>query len=47
MNWAMQGHPDQAPSAWAAGRSAPARAEFGHIFDHFAIDYEYPQRRAR
>ena len=40
-NWAIATPPGHAPSAWAAARSAPA-PEFGHIFDHFAIDYEYP-----
>ena len=35
INWAMQATSRRAPSAWAAGRSAPS-PEFGHIFDHFA-----------
>ena len=45
MNWAMRHAPDQASSAWAAGRGTDPR--YGHIFDLFAIDYEYPERRPR
>ena len=41
MNWAMGDAPDERASAWAAGRSAPA-PEYGNIFDHFAVEYEYP-----
>ncbi len=36
-----EGAPGPRPSAWAAARCAPS-PEYGHIFDHFAIDYEYP-----
>ena len=44
VNWAMQGHPVRAVGM--GGRQVRTGPEFGHIFDHFAIDYEYAQRRA-
>lgn len=38
-NWAMKGHPVKATSL--AGRQVRTAGEFGHIFDHFATEYEY------
>ena len=38
-NWAMQGHPVKAVSL--AGRQVRTDAAYGHIFDHFATEYEY------
>ena len=29
------------------GRQVRTGPEYGHIYDHFAIDYEYPERRPR
>jgi predicted dehydrogenase len=40
INWATQSHPVSA--AGMGGRQVRTGPEFGHIFDHFAIDYEYP-----
>ncbi|MBY0525862.1 MAG: Gfo/Idh/MocA family oxidoreductase [Gemmataceae bacterium] len=40
INWATQSHPVRAFGL--GGRSERTGPEFGHIFDHFAIDYEYP-----
>lgn len=41
MNWAVgNGHPTHATGL--GGRQVRTGAEFGHIFDHFAVDYEYP-----
>jgi myo-inositol 2-dehydrogenase / D-chiro-inositol 1-dehydrogenase len=39
VNWAMQGHPVKAVGM--GGRQSRTSIEYGHIFDHFAIDYEY------
>jgi predicted dehydrogenase len=39
INWAMNGHPVRAVGM--GGRQVRTGPEFGHIFDHFAIDYEY------
>ena len=39
VNWAMKGHPISALGF--GGRQARTDAAYGHIFDHFAIDYEY------
>lgn len=39
INWAMKGHPTKAVGM--GGRQVRTGAEYGHIFDHFAIDYEY------
>jgi myo-inositol 2-dehydrogenase / D-chiro-inositol 1-dehydrogenase len=39
VNWAMQGHPVRALGM--GGRQSRTDAAYGHIFDHFAIDYEY------
>ena len=39
VNWAMQGHPARAVGM--GGRQVRTSPDYGHIFDHFAIDYEY------
>ena len=39
VNWAMQAHPVRAVGM--GGRQVRTGPEYGHIFDHFAIDYEY------
>ena len=39
-NWAINDHPVRCTGM--GGRQVRTGAEFGHIFDHFAVDYEYP-----
>jgi predicted dehydrogenase len=39
VNWAMNGHPVSANGM--GGRQVRTSPDYGHIFDHFAIDYEY------
>ncbi len=39
VNWAMGGHPTKAYGM--GGRQVRTDAKYGHIFDHFAIEYEY------
>jgi len=39
INWAMGANPVRAVAM--GGRAARVSPEFGHIFDHFAVDYEY------
>ncbi|HEU4389563.1 MAG TPA: Gfo/Idh/MocA family oxidoreductase, partial [Blastocatellia bacterium] len=39
INWAIESHPTQAVGM--GGRQARTDPAYGHIFDHFAIDYEY------
>lgn len=39
-NWVMGGHPVRAVGV--GGRQWRTGAEYGHIFDHFAVDFEYP-----
>ncbi|MEW6131309.1 MAG: Gfo/Idh/MocA family oxidoreductase [Acidobacteriota bacterium] len=39
VNWAMQAHPVSATGM--GGRQSRTSPDYGHIFDHFAIDYEY------
>jgi len=39
VNWVMQGHPVRAVGA--GGRQVRTGPDFGHIYDHFVIDYEY------
>jgi myo-inositol 2-dehydrogenase / D-chiro-inositol 1-dehydrogenase len=39
INWVMKTHPVRAMGM--GGRQVRTGAEFGHIYDHFAIDYEY------
>ena len=41
MNWVMQGHPNKVIGL--GGRQARTDAAYGHIYDHFAIEYEFPQ----
>jgi predicted dehydrogenase len=40
INWVTQAHPVRAVGM--GGRQVRTDPVFGHIFDHFAIDYEYP-----
>ncbi len=40
INWALDDHPDRAVGM--GGRQVRTGPEFGQIYDHFAIDYEYP-----
>jgi len=37
LNWALQGHPDQ-----CMGMGGRAVRTLGNIWDHFAVEYEYP-----
>ncbi len=39
-NWALDAHPVTAVGM--GGRQVRTDARYGHIFDHFAIEYEYP-----
>jgi predicted dehydrogenase len=39
VNWAMKGHPKSAMGM--GGRQVRTSPDYGHIFDHFAIDFEY------
>jgi predicted dehydrogenase len=39
-NWVLQAHPVRATGA--GGRQWRTDARFGHIYDHFAVDFEYP-----
>jgi predicted dehydrogenase len=39
-NWALQSHPIRALGV--GGRQVRTAPEYGHIYDHFAIDLEYP-----
>jgi predicted dehydrogenase len=40
MNWVFDAHPIKAVGM--GGRSQRTGAEFGHIYDHFSVEYEYP-----
>jgi predicted dehydrogenase len=40
INWALQAHPISALGL--GGRQVRTGPEYGHIYDHFTIDYEYP-----
>jgi myo-inositol 2-dehydrogenase / D-chiro-inositol 1-dehydrogenase len=40
MNWATRAHPLKAVGL--GGRQVRTGPEFGQIYDHFAVDYEYP-----
>jgi myo-inositol 2-dehydrogenase/D-chiro-inositol 1-dehydrogenase len=40
INWAMQAHPVRAIAS--GGRQVRTAPEYGHIYDHFAVSYEYP-----
>jgi predicted dehydrogenase len=39
-NWVLQAHPIRATGV--GGRQFRTEPRFGHIFDHFAVDFEYP-----
>jgi predicted dehydrogenase len=39
-NWVMGGHPIRALGM--GGRQVRTDAAYGHVFDHFAVEYEYP-----
>jgi predicted dehydrogenase len=41
MNWVLGAHPVKAVSA-LGGRQTRRGTRHGHIFDHFAVEYEYP-----
>lgn len=43
MNWIMGDFPESAYGM--GGRQARTGAEYGHIYDHFAIEFEYPGGR--
>jgi len=40
INWVLQSHPEKAIGM--GGRQQRTGPEFGHIYDHFAIEFEYP-----
>ena len=40
MNWAINAHPTKCVGM--GGRQVRTNEHFGHIFDHFAVDYTYP-----
>ena len=40
MNWAFGAHPVKATGM--GGRAARVEAQYGNIWDHFAVEYEYP-----
>jgi len=40
VNWAMGSHPVKCTGM--GGRQSRVQPEYGHCFDHFAVDYEYP-----
>ncbi len=40
VNWALRAHPVRAVGM--GGRQVRTEPAYGHIFDHFAIDFEYP-----
>jgi predicted dehydrogenase len=39
MNWVLKGHPKRALAV--GGRQSRTDAKFGHIYDHFGVDFEY------
>lgn len=41
LNWALAAHPVKAVSA-VGGRQVRVGERHGHIFDHFAVEFEYP-----
>ncbi|MCH2138091.1 MAG: Gfo/Idh/MocA family oxidoreductase [Phycisphaerales bacterium] len=43
MNWAMGSHPDRVTAM--GGRQSRIDPTYGHIFDHFACDFTYPDGR--
>jgi predicted dehydrogenase len=42
MNWGIGAHPIAAVGMGGRQRSVPNPEDFGVIFDHFSVDYEYP-----
>jgi len=40
INWVFQSHPDQAIAM--GGRISRTSPEYGHIYDHFSVEYIYP-----
>jgi predicted dehydrogenase len=40
INWALQAHPVQCLGM--GGRQARTAPEYGNVYDHFAVEYEYP-----
>ncbi|MCY4234324.1 MAG: Gfo/Idh/MocA family oxidoreductase [Bacteroidetes bacterium] len=40
INWVFQSHPDHAIAM--GGRIARTSPEYGHIYDHFSVEYTYP-----
>jgi predicted dehydrogenase len=42
INWATKQHPVRAVGMGGRQRSVPDPENFGQIFDHFAVDFEYP-----
>ena len=40
MNWVMNAHPLKALAV--GGRQARTEKKYGHIYDHFAVEFEYP-----
>jgi myo-inositol 2-dehydrogenase/D-chiro-inositol 1-dehydrogenase len=40
INWAFQGHPVKAMGM--GGRQVRVEPEYGNIYDHFTVEYEYP-----
>jgi predicted dehydrogenase len=43
INWATGQHPVRAHGMGGRQRSVPNPDDYGHIFDHFAVDFEYPE----
>ncbi len=41
-NWALKAHPVRARGMGGRQRNVPNPEEYGHIWDHFAVEYEYP-----
>jgi len=40
MNWVLRAHPVRATAV--GGRQVRVAPEYGHIYDHFGVDFEYP-----
>ena len=40
INWVFDGHPESAYGM--GGRQSRTQPEWGHVFDHFAVEYKYP-----
>ncbi|MDX2146730.1 MAG: Gfo/Idh/MocA family oxidoreductase [Planctomycetota bacterium] len=45
INWGLQATPTRATAQ--GGRQVRTGAEFGHVFDHFAVEFEYPTKDGR